>query len=66
MLLRQGRARSSRPPTTRWASGSTSLDPDGNRFEFFCETVTDDEEGKRVLGHHNAPSEPFVLDPLYT
>jgi catechol 2,3-dioxygenase len=42
------------------------LDPDGNRFEFFCETVTDDEEGIRVLGEHNAPSEPVVLDPLYT
>ena len=41
-------------------------DPDGNRFEFFAETVTDDEEGKRVLGEHNAPSEPVVLDPLYT
>lgn len=42
------------------------LDPDGNRFEFFCETVTDDEEGIRVLGAHNAPSEPVVIDPLYT
>ncbi|MEO5663625.1 MAG: VOC family protein [Nocardioides sp.] len=41
-------------------------DPDGNRFEFFSETVTDDEEGIRVLGEHNAPSEAFVLDPLFT
>jgi catechol 2,3-dioxygenase len=42
------------------------LDPDGNRFEFFCETVHEDEEGIRVLSEHNAPSEPFVLDPLFT
>lgn len=42
------------------------LDPDGNRFEFFSETITDDEEGRRVLGEHNAPSELIVLDPLYT
>jgi catechol 2,3-dioxygenase len=41
-------------------------DPDGNRFEFFCETVPDDEEGKRVLCAYNAPSEPVVIDPLYT
>jgi catechol 2,3-dioxygenase len=41
-------------------------DPDGNRFEFFAETITDDEEGRRVLGEHHAPSEPIVLDPLYT
>jgi len=41
-------------------------DPDGNRFEFFAETITDDEEGVRVLGEHHAPSEPIVLDPLYT
>ena len=41
-------------------------DPDGNRFEFFAETVTDDAEGRRVLGEHHAPSEPIVLDPLYT
>lgn len=41
-------------------------DPDGNRFEFFCETVHDDEEGKRILGMHNAPSEPTVIEPLYT
>ncbi|MYN14427.1 glyoxalase [Pusillimonas sp. TS35] len=39
-------------------------DPDGHRFEFFCETVTDDEEGKRVLNLYNAPSEPILLDPL--
>ncbi len=42
------------------------LDPDGNRFEFFCETVPDDDEGIRVLGKHNAPSEPIVIDPLFT
>ncbi|RNI22971.1 glyoxalase [Flexivirga caeni] len=41
-------------------------DPDGNRFEFFSESITDDEEGKRVLGEHHAPSEPIVIDPLYT
>jgi len=41
-------------------------DPDGNRFEFFAETVTDDEEGQRVLGEHHAPSNPVDLDPLYT
>jgi len=41
-------------------------DPDGNRFEFFAETITDDEEGRRVLGEHHAPSEPIELDPLYT
>lgn len=39
-------------------------DPDGHRFEFFLETVHDDEEGKRVLGQYNAPSEPFDLQPL--
>ncbi|WP_186049807.1 VOC family protein [Burkholderia gladioli] len=41
------------------------LDPDGNRLEFFCETVTDDEEGKRVLNRYNAPSDPTSLDPLF-
>jgi catechol-2,3-dioxygenase len=41
-------------------------DPDGNRFEFFCETVHDDEEAKQILGKYHAPSEPVVLDPLYT
>jgi len=39
-------------------------DPDGHRFEFFCETVHGDEEGKRVLHDHNAPSVPMTLDPL--
>ena len=39
-------------------------DPDGHRFEFFLETVHDDEEGKRVLHQYNAPSEPFDLQPL--
>lgn len=40
-------------------------DPDGNRLEFFCETVTDDEEGKRVLHLYNAPSDPTVIEPLF-
>lgn len=39
-------------------------DPDGHRFEFFLETVHDDDEGKRVLGQYNAPSDPFDLQPL--
>lgn len=39
-------------------------DPDGHRFEFFLETVHDDEEGKRVLGQYNAPTDPFDLQPL--
>jgi catechol-2,3-dioxygenase len=39
-------------------------DPDGHRFEFFCETVHGDEEGKQVLHDHNAPSVPMTLDPL--
>lgn len=39
-------------------------DPDGHRFEFFFETIHDDEEGRRVLGHYNAPSDPFELQPL--
>ena len=39
-------------------------DPDGHRFEFFFETVHDDDEGRRVLGQYNAPSEPFELQPL--
>ncbi len=42
------------------------LDPDGNRFEFFSESVTDDAEGQRVLGEYNAPSDPIDLEPLYT
>jgi catechol-2,3-dioxygenase len=40
-------------------------DPDGHRFEFFCETVSDDEEGKKVLHLYNAPSDPLNLTPLY-
>jgi len=39
-------------------------DPDGHRFEFFLETVRDDEEGKRLLRQYNAPSESFDLKPL--
>ncbi|HZR50553.1 MAG TPA: VOC family protein [Streptosporangiaceae bacterium] len=42
------------------------LDPDGNRFEFFSELITDDEEAQRVLGEHNAPSDPVDLEPLYS
>lgn len=41
-------------------------DPDGNRFEFFCETVHDDEEAKRILDKYHAPSDPVTLDPLFT
>ena len=40
-------------------------DPDGHRFEFFFETVHDNEEGKRVLHRYNAPSDPVELEPLY-
>lgn len=39
-------------------------DPDGHRFEFFCETVHDDAEGRRLLGKYNAPSDPYDLQPL--
>ena len=39
-------------------------DPDGHRFEFFCETVADDEEGKKLLHLYNAPSDPLDLTPL--
>lgn len=39
-------------------------DPDGHRFEFFCETVQDEAEGKRLLGLHGAPSNPIDLQPL--
>lgn len=39
-------------------------DPDGHRFEFFLETVHDDEEAKRLLGQYNAPSDSFDLQPL--
>jgi catechol 2,3-dioxygenase len=42
------------------------LDPDGNRFEFFSELITDDEEAQRMLGEHNAPSDPIDLEPLYS
>jgi len=41
-------------------------DPDGHRFEFFLETVQDDNEGKRLLGLYHAPSEPFDLQPLFS
>ncbi|CAE6812752.1 hypothetical protein R75465_05470 [Paraburkholderia aspalathi] len=40
-------------------------DPDGNRLEFFCEIVKDDEEGKRVLNRYHAPSDPTHLEPLF-
>jgi catechol 2,3-dioxygenase len=42
------------------------LDPDGNRFEFFSESITDDAEAQRVLGEYNAPSNPIDLEPLYS
>ncbi len=40
-------------------------DPDGNRFEFFCETAATDEEGRRLIKAHHAPSDPVLLEPLY-
>jgi catechol 2,3-dioxygenase len=40
-------------------------DPDGNRLEFFCETVHDDEEGKRLFHEFKAPSTPTELVPLF-
>ena len=40
-------------------------DPDGHRFEFFCETVTDDDLGKQILGKYNAPSNPIDLPPIF-
>jgi catechol-2,3-dioxygenase len=40
-------------------------DPEGNRFEFFHETVTDNEEGKRLLGRYAAPSDEFDVKPLF-
>lgn len=39
-------------------------DPDGHRFEFFLQTVLDDEEGKRLLNQYNAPSDAWDLKPL--
>jgi catechol-2,3-dioxygenase len=39
-------------------------DPDGHRFEFFCETVHDDEEGKRILGLYQAPSIPIDISSI--
>lgn len=39
-------------------------DPDGHRLELFCETIHENEEGKRILGLFNAPSEPYPLEPL--
>ncbi len=41
-------------------------DPDGNRFEFLHETVTDDEEGKRIIGQYNAPSDEIEIEPLFS
>ena len=40
-------------------------DPDGNRLEFFCETATTDEEGKRLMTEYSAASDPTHLDPLF-
>ena len=40
-------------------------DPDGNRLEFFCETATTDEEGKRLMTEYRAASDPVHLEPLF-
>jgi catechol-2,3-dioxygenase len=40
-------------------------DPDGNRLEFFCETASTDEEGKRLMNEYRAASDPIHLDPLF-
>jgi catechol 2,3-dioxygenase len=40
-------------------------DPDGNRLEFFCETATDDEDGKRLMTQYNAASDPVQFEPLF-
>jgi catechol 2,3-dioxygenase len=39
-------------------------DPDGHRLEFFCETVLDEEEGRRLFNEHHGPSIPTTLEPL--
>jgi catechol-2,3-dioxygenase len=39
-------------------------DPDGYRFEFFLETVHDDDEGRRIFGEFGGPSDPIDLTPL--
>ena len=40
-------------------------DPDGNRLEFFCETATTDEDGKRLMSEYSAASDPIALEPLF-
>jgi catechol 2,3-dioxygenase len=40
-------------------------DPDGNRLEFFCETCTDDVQGKLLMTQYNAASDPTHLDPIF-
>lgn len=40
-------------------------DPDGNRLEFFCDLMQDDEAAKKELHRLNAPSEPMDLPPLF-
>lgn len=40
-------------------------DPDGNRLEFFCETASDDADGKRLMTQYSAASDPIHLDPIF-
>jgi catechol 2,3-dioxygenase len=40
-------------------------DPDGNRLEFFCETATDDAQGKRLMTEYSAASDPIHLEPIF-
>ncbi len=40
-------------------------DPDGNRLEFFLETVRDTELARQRFKAANAPSRPIDLEPIY-
>ncbi|WP_288407507.1 VOC family protein [uncultured Pseudomonas sp.] len=40
-------------------------DPDGNRLEFFFETVHDEADAKARFKAAGAPSRNFTVDPLY-